>query len=228
MGLLTSIRETVSEKLDDFFEKAESFIEAVVEFFVKIFNPVSEPPKTFLDEIEETLNETEQKKVEETQALIRDSFGDDPAEYFCGRSKLERSKDIVAFAEKVAECYGLDGIHIDIMVSGKLAGYYKPESNTLYINSIYLTLDEVERSENFPDLVLETINTIIHELRHAVQHYAIVQQGFWNIDKNRVRAWEENFEHYIDPELDRPGYDKQAVEWDATGFAAVVMKGVQK
>ena len=76
--------------------------------------------------------------------------------------------------------------------------------------------------------VRSVMETIVHELRHAVQWKAITENNFWNVDEKTRDLWAENlnFDNYIDPEVDFKGYCEQPVEADARTFSALVMEGV--
>lgn len=70
------------------------------------------------------------------------------------------------------------------------------------------------------DRVQDVVGTVVHEGRHAYQHYAVKHRGF-HPDADQVRAWRTNLRHPLDPEIyGYELYSMQAVEADARGFEA--------
>lgn len=65
----------------------------------------------------------------------------------------------------------------------------------------------------------EAMKTIMHETRHAYQDFAINYPDKVYIDDDTIKAWKENFKHYISPELDYEVYCNQPLEKDAEDFA---------
>ena len=131
------------------------------------------------------------------------------------------------FAEELVKRYGLD-IDVDITVSQiENCGQYNWQKRKAEFNIVALMLDG--NHEHFEYCVRETLDTIIHELRHAVQHKAIRDEGFWNVEEERRVRWAENMMkgNYIRPEVNFRAYCSQPIEADAATFAARVMEGVR-
>ena len=98
-------------------------------------------------------------------------------------------------------------------------GFYNSRDNTLNLNVADLLSKTPERIQEFFD-------TIIHELRHAVQWKAIREAGYWNVEEERSKAWAKNFANYISASVDPRGYANQLVEVDARTFASGCLEGV--
>lgn len=81
--------------------------------------------------------------------------------------------------------------------------------NYMLINSCLLH----EESQQY------VIQTILHEMYHAVQHEAINSPTKYDISQFELEVWSENLAHYITPELDYQEYIKQPVEYTAEKFA---------
>lgn len=92
-------------------------------------------------------------------------------------------------------------------------GAYNPETNTITLNSRLL--------EN--DNPYTTMETILHESRHAFQQYAVDHPWRVRVDSNTIAIWEDNLNYYIRPEWDFEAYEKQPIEADANSYAANVM-----
>ena len=96
----------------------------------------------------------------------------------------------------------------------KLA-YYSDTEKTIRIN-----VDELNTGS-----VQENIDSIIHEVFHAYQHYilstldfesSLVKNSFYYAD---ARAWKENMENYISGQTDYLAYEAQPLEADARRYA---------
>jgi len=59
---------------------------------------------------------------------------------------------------------------------------------------IQVNQDHLASSERF----WEILDTLIHEDRHAYQHWSLITPGFHS-DPGQVRAWADNWENYLDP-----------------------------
>lgn len=170
--------------------------------------------------------EYDKQKIFETQKLIKEYFGNKPAETIAKLKNKERIALYTDFAEKLAQCYELD-IDTDVTIcDANTYGYYDWNTKTAQFNVNILMQDK--SNPRFELYVRESIDTIVHELRHAVQHKAILNPGFWNISEEQRLAWAKNmaYGNYISPNVDLNGYKSQPVEKDAFSFAGTVMKGV--
>lgn len=176
--------------------------------------------------VQAEMSATDEEKIEATQELIKECFGENVVETLRNTSNKDRISLMAEFAEKLVAEYGLD-IEVDVTVNNvQSCGSYNWENKKAVFNIALLAMEGNE--EHFEYCVRETLDTIIHELRHAVQHRSIEQGGFWNIDDERRSAWANNMcpGNYIRPEVDMRGYANQPLERDASTFAALVMKGV--
>lgn len=92
-------------------------------------------------------------------------------------------------------------------------GAYNPENNTITLNR-----DLLEK-EN-PDKLM---STILHEARHAYQHFAVEHPDRVTVSAETIAEWKENYDYYIHPEYDFNAYVNQPVEVDADCFADLAM-----
>lgn len=92
-------------------------------------------------------------------------------------------------------------------------GAYNPENNTITLNRDLLEKESPEK----------LMSTILHEARHAYQHYAIEHLDWVNVSAETIAEWKENFDYYIRPEYDFNAYVNQPVEVDADCFADMAM-----
>ena len=172
------------------------------------------------------MSETDQQKIQDSQQLIRECFGESAVDTLRAASNMERITMMNEFAQRLAQLYELD-IDVDVVIKeAKNQGAYNWSTKKVEFNIILLTVDA--NSPHFEACVRETLDTIVHELRHAVQHKAIEQDGYWNVDEERRAAWANNMVpgNYIRPSVDYKGYVRQPIEADAATFAAQVLQGV--
>lgn len=172
------------------------------------------------------MSETDKEKIAATQELITECFGDSVIERIKNASNKERIALMADFAERLAKEYELD-IEVDVTVSNANTwGAYDWTERKAVFNIALLMIDK--DNEDFEYITRETLDTIIHELRHAVQHRAVNEPGFWNVSDERRHAWANNMApgHYIRPEVNMRAYAGQPVEKDAVTFAAIAMEGV--
>ncbi len=180
------------------------------------------------DAINAELSEADREKIKATQDIANEIFEGNLVDKLKNSSKMERIKLIDEFANRVAQEYGLDDIEIDITVDKvNSCGYYNYQDKKAIFNVLTLTAEGVDdNSEEFEYYARDIVDTIVHELRHAVQRKSLSENDFWNIDDERKAQWAENFDNYIRPEINMRGYANQPVEADAVTFAREVMKGV--
>ena len=171
--------------------------------------------------------EYDKQKIIETRELIKECFGDKPAETIAKLKNKERIALYTDFAEKLTKCYELD-IETDVNIYDENTyGCYEWNKKTAQFNVNILMCDK--NDPHFELYVRESIDTIVHELRHAVQHKAILKRGFWGIPDEVRIVWADNISrrHYIPPTVNLYGYRSQPIEKDAFSFAANVMRGVE-
>lgn len=168
---------------------------------------------------------TENYKPDECDRLMHDKCTDllehefpEPAGQFLwsridkkmgGMDVEKRKKMMEELVYKAADAMQvkLDGIAFEDV---KGYGFYSARDNRIVISKAYLEID----GEG-----VESIKTIFHELKHAVQYHAIAPNGnIWGYSQETLIAWANNFQYYIQPEMDPEGYFCQPVEVDAFGF----------
>lgn len=111
----------------------------------------------------------------------------------------------------MAEIQGRKGFSVvlDRMKPNQM-GYF--DGKSLHLNESLLRSDQIQ----------ETVNTVVHEGRHAYQRYSIEHRGY-HADSDQVRSWRSNFRNYLDPET--YGYElykNQPVEKDAFEYADAI------
>lgn len=94
-------------------------------------------------------------------------------------------------------------------------GYYSHDSNSLHINVTYILSGK-------PELIEEQVYTIFHELKHARQWAAVLDNVDYGYSTELLRSWAENMQTYIPPYESDEAYRKQPLELDTFGFESVL------
>jgi len=134
-------------------------------------------------------------------------------------SEYERLEILQDVEERVARVQGRPPAHVATYAAtpGEF-GYYNPDTNEINISSNSLKNDDVK----------EVVDTLIHEGRHAYQHYAVEHPDIHS-DRQEVAAWAINLQkdHYLS--ADRYGqelYQTQPVEKDAWRYAQTIINEI--
>ena len=94
-------------------------------------------------------------------------------------------------------------------------GFYRHEDNSFHINADFIQSPDSE-------LIEEQIFTIFHELKHARQWQAVLDDHDYGYSKELLCSWAENLQNYIPPCISDELYRKQPVEMDTFGFESVL------
>ena len=92
-------------------------------------------------------------------------------------------------------------------------GAYNPKRNKIILNTLLL-------EEKNPQKV---IRTLLHEARHAFQHFAVEHPWRAKPDESNIYSWEYSIENYISSDVDFNMYQSQSIEADADDFAQRVV-----
>lgn len=182
--------------------------------------------QTLPDTIKAELSEKDKEMAAQTQDLIHQEFGEDVSSSVKTMSNMERLQAADRFANRLAELYGLD-IQIDVVAQAETqCGYYDWQNGKAVFNIVELWV--ANDDPQFDAHIQNFLDTIVHELRHAVQRKAVGEPGFWDVEEERRQRWEENFQpgNYIQPSTNIRAYMEQPLENDAFTFAGYVLEGV--
>lgn len=166
--------------------------------------------------------------------VVRSEFNRILNEKWQKMSVEERTKFLKDFLERFCKKFGIPEIAFYVSdlkdPEGKDSlGHYQNGNNNLLFKlflgregnrHIEVDLTNVNGTEGHTS-PSDLLDTIVHEGRHAVQHYYIEHpdQRPASISQEQVNAWKDNNEHYISPEDDFEKYRDQPMEKDAREFA---------
>ena len=145
----------------------------------------------------------------------------DMSEYFVNDrwevlSPKEKEKTLNILAKKI-------GVECGINIKGVQFFWIPPEVSGYENGDGYLHLNMKYIAD--PTLKEDALNTLLHEARHAYQKAVISVPDKYDIDRNMVDVWKNNFDNYLS--ADKFGYFRyymQPVEVDARDFAKYVLE----
>lgn len=176
------------------------------------------------------LSHTDLVMARKTGRLVRERLGDDPVAALRAMSNRHRIAALEDFADRLRDLYQLD-IEVDVTATAPDAngdqcfGSYQWATRRAQFNLMpVLSADEAR----FGAQCRRTLDAIVHEMRHAVQHNTVLQPGFWDVDEERRLAWGWNLtpDSYIPADVDMRAYASQPIERDAATFAAAALEEV--
>ena len=93
-------------------------------------------------------------------------------------------------------------------------GYYSNDPDSQYYNMVSINTYVLQGNNSY-----KMMKTMIHEMRHAYQHAAVMNPGDFNVSQETIEQWRDNFAHYISGDTNFDAYRAQAIEYDANSFA---------
>ena len=171
--------------------------------------------------ISEEMNDKEREMMDKTANCINRMFGDSVIKRIKAMEAEERKEASDNLIQELCNLYGiqLDGIEYFAENSGMMGAYCR-STNSIKLNIQWLL-------SNDPRAIREYLDTIIHELCHAIQWHILESKVDWDISEDRQKEWCGNFMSYIPSNRSVKMYFMQPVEIDAFAFAAGAMRGVR-
>ena len=189
-----------------------------------IFPGQEEGGASFPQEVadESLLNGTDRRRAEESRKLLEEALGENPVESLLTLNPEDRVRALSELTESLVRLYhvDIDSIEFSPYLPDCTAGCYRRERRLIQVNIKWLLSNQEE-------ILLDLLDTVFHELRHAVQ-WSIIQDGgaYWDATEERREAFARNFRHYIPANRDLCAYQMQLVERDAVAFAAYALREV--
>lgn len=159
--------------------------------------------------------------IEKCREVMKSNFPQGIETRLKGMSPTERAD---LFQKLVLELNGVYGInitniaflHVDEIGYG-VYGYYIRETNSIRFNFDLLSSDE-------PMILREMVDTIFHEMRHALQYKAVTDSNCNYGTEEQRYLWALNFLNYIPGYVDFAYYQQQILEADARQIAELSIK----
>lgn len=179
-------------------------------------------PKSLTDA---PMTETDLEMSEKTREAIIQVFGENAYERVLDASYEEKVEYAQQLVQKLTELYGLELNECQLYVDSNLGncGGFIPKERRISLNIAALYSEDANQ-------VYEFLDTVVHELRHAVQFQAVLSEEYavqWNVSEETRERWKTNFLNYAKPDQDMRAYILQPVESDARTFAHHGTKGIR-
>jgi hypothetical protein len=187
------------------------------------------PEGLYKEDLEYVPTDYDKKMIDGSKDIIQRYFPDGIEETMVRLSLEERINQITSLTSDISKFYQVDIKMLKFLsttetsssaetIGEMTAGYFNEKTNSIAYNVDILATDDSER-------LYEMVNTVIHECRHAFQFKAISTPGFKDIiPYETLIAWANNWQNYIQAEMDLEGYFKQPIEYDARNFADLTTK----
>lgn len=178
-----------------------------------------EPPLWYVSEVELLEAPSDQYQVEWIIDYIeRTEWGTfDAWRELTVDQKLEALNDLEQTAALIEHRPAASVVFKDIADHG----YYNDNTNTITVS-----MKDVLDSARDPKAMKEVMDTILHEGRHAYQHYNAYERSV-HPDLAEVCQWRQNLENYCDPKIwGLQNYYCQPVEIDARNFAGNIVNRI--
>ncbi|WP_027296441.1 hypothetical protein [Robinsoniella sp. KNHs210] len=165
------------------------------------------------DEQQQAADQEMQKRINEL--LASDTYSEEAWKNATPEERQELLKNYMNEIEGVLGINVKDEVNFfyekpkDGMITN---GYYTDSKNRVSINSYIIDTYTPEKSYFL-------FTTITHEMRHAYQHAAVDHPTDYQVDKDTINSWKDNFKNYISSDDGYENYRNQPVESDAREFA---------
>ena len=128
-----------------------------------------------------SLNEADERMIKNSSEILQEMFPEGIPETMRNLDVDERIKLFKDLSERLALCYGLgtdilESIQISEPENESMAvvcGMYNRSSHTITLNKAFLCYDlqntKITDKETLDNILIDCVDTLIHEMRHAYQ-----------------------------------------------------------
>lgn len=168
------------------------------------------------------LTEEDKELIDKCRDVMGQNFPDGIVNRIKDMSPTERSQLFKDLVMELNSVYGIEVSDIAFLTNNEIGpgvyGYFDNSNNSIRFNADLL-------NTNDPDILHEMVDTIFHEMRHALQFRAVTDSLCSYGSEEQRQKWALNFVNYIPAYVDFAYYQQQVIEDDARQFAAEVIKG---
>lgn len=168
------------------------------------------------------LTEEDKQLVQKCREIMGQNFPDGIVNRMKGMSPTERAQLFRDLVKELNSVYGVEISDIAFLTNNEIGsgvyGYFDNSNNSIRFNADLLNTDD-------PNILHEMVDTIFHEMRHALQFRAVTDSSCNFGSEEQRQKWALNFVNYISARVDFAFYQQQVIEDDARQFAAEVIKG---
>lgn len=168
------------------------------------------------------LTEEDKQLIDKCREVMGQNFPDGIVNRMKDMSPTERAQLFRDLVKELNIAYGIEISDIAFLTNNEIGpgvyGYFDNSNNSIRFNADLLNTDE-------PDILHEMVDTIFHEMRHALQFRAVTDSSYTYGSEEQRQKWALNFVNYIPAHVDFAYYQQQVIEDDARQFAAEIIKG---
>jgi hypothetical protein len=218
---------SLGETIRDIGVKACVIARNIKDGAVRVWNGIRTRLKSMWGSIRDLWNDEpdapdalENARREAVSALVRDRIGEDPILILRDASPQDRKKILQVLADDICKVLNMPPIAIQSLdTEPGTSGYYDFAND-----SVVVGVNEVLRVPMDSDDAAELMDTLLHELYHRFQRYAIQNPRGMGVSQEQADLWEQNFENYINSTQSPRLYWIQPVEVTARCFAHAVIQ----
>lgn len=168
------------------------------------------------------LTDEDKALIDKCREVMRENFPQGIEARVKTMSPEERTALFQKLVKELNSVYGVNISNVGFLHNSEIGsgtyGYYDRETNSIRFNADLLSSNETE-------VLREMVDTIFHEMRHALQYRAVSDSSCNYGTEEQRRLWALNFVNYISAYVDFAYYQEQIVEADARLIAEESIKG---
>lgn len=168
------------------------------------------------------LTEEDKQLIDKCREVMGQNFPEGIVNRMKGMSPTERAQLFRDLVKELNSVYSVDISDIAFLTNNEIGpgvyGYFDNSNNSIRFNADLLNTDD-------PNILHEMVDTIFHEMRHALQFRAVTDSSCTYGSEEQRQKWALNFVNYIPARVDFAYYQQQVIEDDARQFAAEAIKG---
>ena len=168
------------------------------------------------------LTEQDKELIEKCREVMKENFPEGIEARLKGLDSPDRNAIFQKLVMELNVVYGVNITNIAFLSAEEIGmgtyGYYERNGNSIRFNCDLIMSDDRE-------VLHAMIDTIFHEMRHALQYRAVTDSSCNYGTEEQRRLWALNFANYIPAHVDFAFYQEQVVEADARQIAELVMNG---
>lgn len=168
------------------------------------------------------LTEEDKQLIDKCREVMGEYFPEGIEKRMINMSPSERMQLVKDLVNKLSGIYGVEIFDVAFLTIREIGpgcmGYYDFNYKNIRFNLDLLSCDD-------PNILRAMIDTIFHEMRHALQYRAVTDSSCTYGTEEQRRLWALNFVNYISSQVDFAYYQEQIIENDASVIAEEVIKG---
>lgn len=211
--------ERITDFFDDVVEQIDEWVMQMTEKFYKWSERFARNVYTFSIEtlsFSYESNSVDEELAHKCQEYIDENFPYGLEWVIRDKTFEERISFIQTTFQEIASIMEVDVEQFEIRPFNQewrsVFGFYNREKNCIWLNDTFL------RDLSVPEYTEHLLLTIFHELKHARQYAAVLDQVDYGYSEELLSEWALNMKYYISFQESDEAYRKQPLELDAFGW----------